>query len=26
VVVCNNPVQQGRVGYPAQKGYEINVT
>ena len=26
VVVRNNPVQQGRVRYPARTGYEINVT
>ena len=26
VVVCNNPVQQGRVGCPARTGYAINVT
>ena len=26
VVVCDDPVQQGRVRYPARTGYEINVT
>lgn len=26
VVVCDNPPQQGRVGWPARTGYAINVT
>jgi hypothetical protein len=26
VVVCDNPVQQGQVGYPARTGYAMNVT
>jgi hypothetical protein len=26
VLVCDNPVQQGQVGYPARTGYAMNVT